>query len=202
MVKFFWNITWLIWHPFLRMFCNFRVYNQQVLTDLREPVIVAIAMHGHRLDPWIAGAAFPFNTRFFPIYYVTAEKYIKMPLLGLLLRAYGAFPIKIGIGVEESLQPAVKHLQSGHTIGIFPEGSLSKENILRPGKKGTAYLSKTAGVKILPLALSATRDLSFKNLILRKTNITAIFGQPYLVEENDLQLATHVLMQKIQSLYA
>lgn len=201
MQKFLWNLTWLIIRPLLIIFCHFQIRTNYNHNDIRPPFIIAIATHANRIDPYIVGAAFDFNSIFFPIRYATAERYIYMPVLGSFLKAYGAFPVKHGEGPEKSLQEAINLLQKGKVVGIFPEGKLSRDGVLQNGKRGTAYLSQTTRLPILPVGLSGTHKLNPITFLLRRNYIKVTFGRPFIINVNEnIDQATLRLMESIKNL--
>jgi len=57
-------------------------------------------------------------------------------------------------------------LEVGGSVAIFPEGNYGpKEGELLPFKKGFAHFALKAGVPVIPVALSGTKDLWFRKRI-------------------------------------
>ena len=51
-----------------------------------------------------------------------------------------------GLGdFRQNMAEAVKALEKGAKIWIYPEGKLTLDGKLQPGKKGAAYLHQTTG---------------------------------------------------------
>ena len=65
-------------------------------------------------------------------------------------------PIERRGGLKESLQTAVRTLETGYHLLIFPEGTRSPDGSLQEFKPAIAYLSFAAGVDILPVYLQGT----------------------------------------------
>jgi 1-acyl-sn-glycerol-3-phosphate acyltransferase len=50
-------------------------------------------------------------------------------------------------------------LEKGQVLGIFPEGTRSKDHSLRTAKTGAARLALAAGCPLVPLALTGTQHI-------------------------------------------
>lgn len=184
MKKVLWNSTWIFLRPLLAVFFGFKIRGSENHRGLSGPFILVISVHATFLDGFIVGAAFPFNCRFFPIRYMMMEKYLKMPIIGLIIKSYGNFPVKIGIGLENSVAPAVALLKKGEAVGIFIEGKLSKTGLPNEPKPGAAYLALKTGLPVLPVFLRGNlggfNPLKF---ILKSRNVRVSFGRPIIPKE-------------------
>jgi 1-acyl-sn-glycerol-3-phosphate acyltransferase len=110
---------------------------------------VVCSNHKSNLDPPVLGTAMPISLRF-----MAKEELFKNKLFGALLRALGAFPIRRGKSDVGALRSAVKMIQSGESVGIFPEGGRSKlKGQMRKGKSGAVLIALKAGVDILPVGI-------------------------------------------------
>jgi long-chain acyl-CoA synthetase len=67
-------------------------------------------------------------------------------------------PIERRGGLKESLQAAVRTLNYGYHLLIFPEGTRSPDGQMQEFKPAIAYLSFAAGVDILPVYLEGTHE--------------------------------------------
>lgn len=211
MGKNLWNFTWLILRPLLGLFCRFKIFGLKNISNIKSPVIFAIATHSHILDSYIVGAALPFNCQFYPIRYMTKDSFFKMPIVKNIVKAYGAFPVIRGQGLENTLKPAIDLISQKQAIGIFIEGRINKFGELREAKIGAAALSLLTGSPIIPVALKGTHQIRnpLKWLFLQK-KISVSFGQPIFppknnqnnpLEENTRQL-TQQLNNSIKTLYS
>lgn len=87
-----------------------------------------------------------------PIRYMAKSELFKVPLLNLLIRALGAFPVKRGRVSKDAIRQSIKMLESGGLIGIFPEGTRNKEE-LGMAKRGAAMMAIRADATIVPAAI-------------------------------------------------
>ncbi|KAA1040226.1 1-acyl-sn-glycerol-3-phosphate acyltransferase [Macrococcus equipercicus] len=59
----------------------------------------------------------------------------------------------------QMIKDGVQSLQEGHSVMIFPEGSRSKGHGLQEFKSGAFKLAKSAGVPVIPIAISGTAKI-------------------------------------------
>ena len=193
------------------IFCHFQVKGTENLKDLKKPFIAAIATHATYIDGYIVGAGFDFNTEVFPLRYMTVERYIKMPILGTILKTYGAFPVRLGLGVESGTELAHTLLKKGDAIGMFIEGKLSKDGNNNHPKPGAAYLSIKSGFPVLPISLTGNFGFNLSSFIFRKKYVTITFNKPIYprelgfsykenpgIKEDEVDQLTQLIMAKIK----
>jgi 1-acyl-sn-glycerol-3-phosphate acyltransferase len=108
--------------------------------------------------------------------WMSKEELFHNPVLRFLLTWLGAFPVKRGRADVGAIKNALRLLKEGHIVGIFPEGTRTKQkeiNEIRV-KPGAVMLAMESGAPILPVAITA----SYKPF----SRIRVIFGKPYLLE--------------------
>ena len=114
------------------------------------PVIFA-SNHRSFLDPFILGLI---ARR--PIYYVAKEELFRHRLLGWVLNALGAFPVRRGTGDEEMVRTAKAILARGDAVLIFPEGTRVRPGPLGRPKRGVGRLALETGAPVVPVAIIGT----------------------------------------------
>jgi 1-acyl-sn-glycerol-3-phosphate acyltransferase len=95
-------------------------------------------------------------------------------LLGILLSALGAFPIKRGEADIKGIKTSLKLLNSGKILSLFPEGTRNKTDELL-AEPGIAMLAIRGKVPVLPIVIIS----SYK--FFKKTSI--IIGKPIDLSE-------------------
>jgi 1-acyl-sn-glycerol-3-phosphate acyltransferase len=142
----------------------------------RKPFIIC-ANHISWIDPITVGVAIPVR---YKIYYMAKIELFKNPVVGFLLRKVGAFPIKRYDGDYVALKKSFQILKEGKVLGLFPEGSRSKDGRLQKAHDGAALIAVRSGVPILPVAIEGPYKF-FKPL---RLHIGKPFVLPPLVYEN------------------
>jgi len=104
-----------------------------------------------------------------------------LPLLGALMRAYGAFPVNIesASGDRAALRRSLEQLRSGGGLMIFPEGSRSRDGKLLNFKAGVIRLALAAEVPIVPVSIVGGYDAYPPHYIFpRPYKVKVIYHEP------------------------
>lgn len=110
------------------------------------------------------------------IYFMGKSELFQNPLLDVLLRKLGGFPVFRGARDNWAIQHSRRVLEAGQVLGIFPEGSRSRGRGLRPGKSGAARLAIELGCPIVPLGVDGSHRLFVK--FPRRTRVHIGLGKP------------------------
>jgi 1-acyl-sn-glycerol-3-phosphate acyltransferase len=115
------------------------------------PLIIA-ANHPTTLDPFLL-----LTVGFEQMSILVTESAFKVPGFGRYLQAAGHVPVVHQNG-RAAFDEAVRLLQAGRTVGIFPEGALSPlEGGLCHAHTGVARLALTANVPVVPVGIALHR---------------------------------------------
>ena len=108
------------------------------------------------------------------------EKPFRIPLLGAVMRAYGAVPVDMKRPGKDSFAEAVRILRRGEALGIFPEGGRTRGGqLMNPIKHGMARLAHLTGAPIVPATISGGRRVWPKKQFLPEPGpIRVTFHQP------------------------
>jgi len=88
------------------------------------------------------------------IYYMAWDKPFRIPVLGLLMRMFGAFPVNLDVAADASAQrEAIELLRKGKALVIFPEGGRTRAGKLMPFKMGAFRMALAHGVAIVPVSI-------------------------------------------------
>jgi 1-acyl-sn-glycerol-3-phosphate acyltransferase len=123
---------------------------ENVPTD--EGVILA-ANHRSFMDSIFLALASPD-----PVAFVAKAEYFDHPVTRRLFTSTGQIPLRRGspAGAREALATASEVLAEGGTLGIYPEGTRSRDGKLHRGKLGPARLAAATGAAIVPVGLVGT----------------------------------------------
>ncbi|MFW6090537.1 MAG: 1-acyl-sn-glycerol-3-phosphate acyltransferase [Actinomycetota bacterium] len=95
------------------------------------------------------------------------------------------FPVRRGGGGGGSadLDAAAATLRNGRSMVVYPEGTRSRDGRLRPFRTGAARLAATAGVPLVPVAISGTRRVLPVHGRLHRGRVTVRIGTPVTVAD-------------------
>ncbi|GAB3846469.1 lysophospholipid acyltransferase family protein [Dactylosporangium cerinum] len=135
------------------------------------------------------------------VFLAKAEYFERGRLRRWWFRATGAVPVRRGDGpaARSALDTALDVLAGGRAFGIYPEGTRSRDGRLYRGRTGVAWLALTAGVPVVPVALTGTGALP------GRARITVRFGAPLHCtglagDARDRRAATDEIMDAIATL--
>ena len=100
-----------------------------------------------------------------PIAYLAKIELVKHPLAGPIIKSLGVVPIDRGSGDTGALESAALRIGEGSVLGMFPEGTRSKDGVpLRP-RSGVAIIAGKTGTDILPCAVVFGKKLGFREAV-------------------------------------
>jgi len=131
------------------LFFPFMKYNVSGLENFpREGAVIVAANHVTNFDVFPMQFSLPRV-----IFYMAKSELFKNPIMDILVRNLGGFPVQRGEKDNWAMNHALKILRHGQTLGMFPEGTRSKGGGLKVAKTGTAKLAIEARCPIVPMAI-------------------------------------------------
>ncbi len=178
--------------PFMfRIFYRSEVHGQENVPK-KGGVIVA-SNHISLWDPPYLGAFCPRKVSF-----MAKKELFENKIFSALITDLGAFPVNRGTADRTAIKTALTVLKEGGCLGIFPEGTRSKDGKLGEPEQGIGLLAYKANVPIVPVAITGTNQ---KGLF---PKFTIRFGKPIVLpEEKDKQLMAslpNTIMAEIKKL--
>ena len=135
---------------------------------------ILVSNHGSLLDPPLLGHAIGRNISF-----MAKAELFKIPFLGFIIRACGAYPVKRGIADKNTIKTACKKLSNDNCIGIFIDGTRQKNGRVNKPKQGAALLAFKNQKQLLPVAVvNSHRLIRFKFFIPFFSKIVINVGKP------------------------
>ena len=161
---------------------------------------IMVSNHGSLLDPPLLGHAIGRNISF-----MAKAELFKIPCLGFVIRACGAYPVKRGIADKNTIKTACNKLSNNHCIGIFIDGTRQKNGLVNKPKQGAALLAFKNQKLLLPVAIvNSHKLLKFKFCIPFFSKIVIKVGKPVQPPQssskNDLNYITMLLQDNINNL--
>ena len=161
---------------------------------------IMVSNHGSLLDPPLLGHALGRNISF-----MAKAELFKIPFLGFIIEACGAYPVKRGIVDKNAIKIACKKLTNNNSIGIFIDGTRQKNGRVNKPKQGAALLAFKNQKLLLPVAIvNSHRLLRFKFCIPFFSRIVIKVGKPVQPPQSstkdDLNSVTMHLQDNINNL--
>lgn len=144
--------------------------------------LIVVSNHLSNADPPILIIACPR-----PLFFMGKAELFRNPALAWLVRKFGGFPVERGTADRAALRHALRVLNQGIALGIFPEGGRSKTGAMRPGLSGVGLLALQSGAPVLPVGLTGTEvypvngDWPLRRPPGRPRGVGVSFGEPFQV---------------------
>jgi len=183
----------LVGVPLLRLVFRFDVRGQENIP--RSGNYVVIANHLNWLDEFTLLMLFPVEPRIH--FLANPTILVTRKVQWFIVRHTGGF---VPVVRERHGDPALfrhvdRALEVGGSVAIFPEGEYGPaEGELLPFKKGFAHFAIKAGVPVVPVALSGTKDLWFRK------RIEVAIGRPILPAGQTPESLSEAGFQSVQEL--
>jgi 1-acyl-sn-glycerol-3-phosphate acyltransferase len=154
--------------------------------------------HVSYLDPlWVSAPV----TR--PLRYMTWDRMMRLPLLGPLMKAYGAFPVNVDKGDRGALRASLAQLRAGGGLVVFPEGARTRSGRIMPFKGGVVRLALEARVPIVPVTIiGGYRAFSPHHLFPRPCKVRIIYHDPIHLDESMTREELHLQAQRLHNIVA
>jgi 1-acyl-sn-glycerol-3-phosphate acyltransferase len=138
-------------HARLNPLWHFRVTGT-LPDDPRHPYVV-VANHESFVDILLISHV-PWEMK-----WLSKVEMFKIPVVGWLMRLAGDVPVLRGQGSGEpaAIEQCRRRLEQRVSVMVFPEGTRSHDGEMLPFKDGAFRLAISAGVPVLPLAVTGTR---------------------------------------------
>lgn len=106
------------------------------------------ANHQSYLDPPFIGTCFPY-----PIYYFARKSLWDSPVMALGLPRVNVLPIDQERPDIRGMRAALRVVEDGLPLVVFPEGSRTEDGQLQRGQPGVGLLVAKAGAPVLPVRI-------------------------------------------------
>jgi len=133
--------------------------------------VIVYSNHKSMWDPVIIGCLLKRQ-----IHFMAKEELFANPLFGFIIKKLNAFPVKRGMPDRKAIKKALQVLNNKQVLGIFPEGTRSKDGKLHEPEPGVALIAaKSKDVTLVPIAIGGKYKLF--------SRIDIIFGKPLRFDE-------------------
>lgn len=173
---FWWNVSKYVVLAWARVWLRLRVEGREHIPR-RGPVLL-VANHSSFLDPPLVGIMAPRWVTF-----IARESLSHSRLAAWWLRHMGVVLIDRAAPSKDLLKTVTRFLGDGNCVGLFPEGTRSRDGAVGPFRGGLELLVRRSGAAVIPVGLcGAHRVLPRGALLPRPRKVIVRVGQPWPAE--------------------
>jgi 1-acyl-sn-glycerol-3-phosphate acyltransferase len=189
------SINWI--DGLVRLLCRFVHRLPEVYIPLPETGgALVVANHVSGLDPLLLISA---SRR--PLRFLIAKEEYERPILHWLFKAAGCIPVDRTGKPEQALRQALRALQAGEVIAIFPHGKIHLDtDPPRKLKGGVARLAAWSGVPIFPVRIDGVGGegkVVTAPFIPSRVQLTV--AEPFVCQQNEMKECLATISQVIEN---
>jgi 1-acyl-sn-glycerol-3-phosphate acyltransferase len=140
----------------------------------REGRLIVAANHVSLLDPPLVGCASPRE-----LDYMAKAELFRVPGLGALIGRLNAHPVDRAGSDSAALRLALRLLEAGRALLVFPEGTRGTEGRLGPARAGAGMLAALSEAPVVPVYVhGSARAFPRGAAVPRPSRVTVTFGTP------------------------
>ena len=138
--------------------------------------------------------------------WLAKKELFQVPIWGPAMRKAGYIPVDRSRGRQalKSLGEAAQKIAAGTSVIIFPEGTRTKDGIMKDFKAGAMVLAIKSGVDIVPVAIKGTYEILPKGKLLTNPgNVVIRVGNPIATKNctsKDKHSLANVLQEEVAEL--
>ena len=189
----FYHNFYIIFAPLIRFLFPVRVIGAE---NVPEGAAILCPNHANAIDPAVVAVGLANDSR---ISFMAKEELFRNRFTAWLLGNLGAFPIDRGGTDLKAMKTAMKTLQGGDRLLVFPEGTRVEYKGQVQAKGGVMLIAARTGAPLVPVYCGGRKKLFHRNLL--------VFGQPYVPAfsgrrptAEELQSAADDLMDRVYAL--
>lgn len=188
------NHFYFFWRGFLKPFM-FLKYRMKYIGAENVPssgAYILASNHRRATDPIMLGMGLKREVLF-----MAKEELFRNKFIGWFLRKLGAFPVSRGKADTSSIRHFEKALEDGALMGIFIEGTRSKDDNFLPPKNGVSLIAWDTKTPVIPVCHTKIGS-----------RIVFHYGKPLSLEDmgfekggaREFRNASRIIMDHIKSL--
>lgn len=148
------------------MYTIFRIKTIGIERFPKEGAVIVYSNHKSMWDPVIIACLLKR-----PVFFMAKQELFKYSLLSIIFHKLNAFPVKRGMPDRKAIKRALEVLKEKKVLGIFPEGTRSKDGKPQEPEPGIALLAaKSIDVILVPVAIKGNYRFF--------SCLSVVFGEP------------------------
>ncbi len=153
-------LAWPFAFIFFNIFFNLKINGRENLKKINSPFIL-ISNHVSFYDSFVFRLVMGVFSNKLPLRFMAVNSFnfwylnflSRIYITDIIYALFGVFVVVKGRGIEKNLMDAVRIIENGGNVVIYPEGSIIHNNMLGSFKQGAAVLAKKTHVSVLPVSM-------------------------------------------------
>ncbi|HXI46244.1 MAG TPA: (d)CMP kinase [Candidatus Acidoferrales bacterium] len=127
-----------------------------------------------------------------PLNWLGKRELVEMPVIGPFMRGIPIHPVDRDAADLDAFRIALRILESGNVLGVFPEGTRSRDGALQTVREGAGVLALHSGAMVLPVGIVDSDRLWPKGKLLPRygTPVAVRYGKAFRVTDEIPGIAT------------
>ena len=180
----------------VKLFFRVKYVGKENIPDSQGYILAS--NHISNLDPVVHAVAMKSR-----IFYMGKAELFENRFAAFFVKRLQGFPVNRSRGDLSAIEYAIRVVNEGNILGIFPEGTRSKIGKPLPPKAGIALIANKTGADVLPVSVYCEGKVRlFKRITVRFGEL--IKNEELAIENakaSELKRATHVVMDKIVAMW-
>lgn len=177
------------------------LFRAKIIGRENMPAKGAVILAANHMSNWDPPLVATFLSR--PVSYMAKIELFKNPIFGAAIRACHAFPVKRGAADRGAIKAAVQVLKQGKCLGVFPEGTRSRNGKMRRAEAGVGLIAAMTNAPVVPAAILGTDRIFSNGGYFPKLKV--IYGEPMMFQgdpkdKEQLEAFSQAIMDRIAEL--
>lgn len=156
---------------FFKFYNRFEIHNYELVP--KDKQFVTVANHASNLDGFIIGGAVRS-----PVYIMVKKEAFDNPIQGFYLRKVLCFPVDRSKVDMKAIKYAMKVIDNGWRLGLFPEGTRNREGKVSEFKSGAIKLALKKKLPIIPAYIKNSHKLVPGKVAIKPVKLEVYFLPP------------------------
>lgn len=192
---FYWFVKG-IFYPFVRLYLGLR--REGLAHVPRRGPLIIVCNHVSYIDAILLGSAAPR-----PIHFMVLQWMYDLLFLRWFYWGMGTLPVQADGQDRKAIRRAIRMLDRGRVIGIFPEGSRSPDGRIRETRPGAAMLAALSGAPVVPAFIDGAREsMPVGARFPAPARVQVRFGPPLCYRRNAMKRDRHGMREFGQAMEA
>ena len=137
--------AWILLRPVFQLIFPHKIHGREHIPA--EGGFVLCINHISALDPVYVAACLPLKRQ---VHYMAKKELWSNRLLKPIVNGLRAIPVDRGSADLSAVRASLQAIKDGHPLGIFPQGTRSRDNTPTPFLGGASMIAMRAGAPVIP----------------------------------------------------